>query len=1201
MSICLISGNSFGHDSHELLRIKSAGFLGKIKSLGSCRLFTYQLYRSHFHKRIFDNNLLTLPVGFLEKFPIAFCIEGLIYFKKNYMTFTIKQLIDRLPSFTQIIKSAKEGNFINNRIYVSSLAGSSRQILISNLTNIENQLLVLCQTNQSVNETKVELSILGCDDFIIQSLEINSESLQENLTELSKKEKFILVTTYEILKTNLPSKNDIEKSTSLIEIGGDLSYNDLIEYLNTINYNSDKYVDSPGMFSVRGSIIDFWSYSEKQPVRIEFDGDFIESIRHFDPENQRSLDKLTSVTVASSIEYENTQLTGSIFDYLNNPLIFANSYELENLFSGKKDVNIKRDVNEEIDIELKEELYEGGSLINEHEQEQDKNSITLKNIFEYSARWIIEDSLSTNPDRINLEILDAPVINSNLELLAKHLVDYSTKDFKIIIAVENELQSQRLNNLLSDFNKDVSNLIENGFIKIILLPVKSGFVSKENKLALLTDYQIFNKPYRTKLSKAYKLKKSRVKDFASIRKGDFVVHENFGIGQYAGLETIKIGSVEQESIKILYAEGGVVYVNLNYLSLVKKYSSKENAQPKLSLLGGNEWKSTKKKVKSQIKEAARELITLYAKRKAARGISFSQDSIWQRELEASFFYEDTPDQTRVTEEVKRDMESDNPMDRLVCGDVGFGKTEIAVRAAFKAINDSKQVAMLVPTTILAEQHYNTFKDRLTQYPVRLEALSRFQTKSEQSEIIVKLESGEIDLVIGTHRLLSKDIKFKDLGLLIIDEEHRFGVMAKEKLRSLRANVDTLTLTATPIPRTLNLSLLGARDLSIIATPPPNRQPIYTRVDTFDIFKVREWILNEVKRNGQIYFVHDRVQSIEKISSYIQKHIPEIKIGVAHGQMKPVQLEKVIYDFLNKKCHMLISTKIIESGIDIPNVNTIIVNRADRFGLAELHQLRGRVGRSDRQAYAYFLVPSLNSVTKKAVRRLQAIEEYTDLGEGFNLSMRDLEIRGAGNLLGTEQSGFIDSVGFELYMKLLDEAVDELKQDEFKDVFKDLPKVTERSEPTIDAYFEIGIPKSYMPDQSDRLSFYTALFSMIKTEEVNEIIDELRDRFGKPPVIVERLISSAILRLHASYALFERIVIQKEKVTIVLPKGDSEEFYKNKFSALLDFINSNYSNEIKFVQSKEILKLEVKNRFDSPEHIMHFLIKFCVSLNNITNL
>lgn len=1114
-----------------------------------------------------------------------------------------KQILARLGSLNLLKEKINSREFRDKKIFVSPLAGSAHQLFISSITDSEKQILVLCPSIQTVNELKVELSIIGNDKEIISADDFNADTLQERLTELSKKEKFILISTYDLLIKKLPSKTEIDKNTTRIEIGGNLRYDDLIEYLNSINYNSDKHVDSPGMFSVRGSIIDFWSFSEKQPVRLEFDGDFLESIRHFDPENQRSLDKINSVSLASSIETIQENSAGSIFDYLNDPLIFAYMYELENLFIKKKENNAERGLDDLIDEDLKEDLYEGNILDHQHgsEDNQEKtDQMVLLDLFEKNVRWIIEDPLRQNINRINLDLVDAPIINSNFELLSNILKDYSSKGFQTFITVENELQGRRLSELLSEFNNQLSDMLENGTIKIIVLPIKSGFISKEGKLLVLTDYQIFNKPYRTKLSTINKIKKSRVKDFASIKKGDFVVHENFGIGQYAGLETIKIGVVEQESIKILYAEGGVVYVNLHYLSLVKKFSTKENVQPKLSVLGSGEWKSTKRKVKSKIKDAARELITLYAKRKAARGISFSQDSIWQRELEASFFYEDTPDQTKVTEEVKRDMESENPMDRLVCGDVGFGKTEIAVRAAFKAINDSKQVAMLVPTTILAEQHYNTFKDRLTQYPVRLEALSRFQTKTQQTEILKKLENGEVDLVIGTHRLISKDVKFKDLGLLIIDEEHRFGVMAKEKLRSLRANVDTLTLTATPIPRTLNLSLLGARDLSIIATPPPNRQPIYTKVDTFEILKVREWIMSEVKRNGQIYFVHDRIHSIEKIASYIQKHIPEINIGVAHGQMKPAQLEKVIYDFLNKKYHMLISTKIIESGIDIPNVNTIIVNRADRFGLAELHQLRGRVGRSDRQAYAYFLVPSLNSVTKKAVRRLQAIEEYTDLGEGFNISMRDLEIRGAGNLLGTEQSGFIDSVGFELYMKLLDEAVEELKQDEFKDVFKDLPKATDRSEPTIDTYFEIGIPKDYMPDQSDRLSFYTALFTMIKIEEVNEIIEELRDRFGKPPVMIERLISAAILRLHASYALFERISIQKEKVTIVLPKGDREEFYSKKFVLLLDFINCNYSNDIKFVQSKEVLKLEMKNRFDSPEQIMLFLINFCVSLNKIIN-
>jgi len=537
------------------------------------------------------------------------------------------------------------------------------------------------------------------------------------------------------------------------------------------------------------------------------------------------------------------------------------------------------------------------------------------------------------------------------------------------------------------------------------------------------------------------------------------------------------------------------------------------------------------------------------------------------------------------------MEAETPMDRLVCGDVGFGKTEVAVRAAFKAVQDGKQVAVLVPTTILAEQHFNTFKDRFSQFPVNVRVLSRFQTKREQTEIIKKLETGNVDIVVGTHRLFSKDVKFHDLGLLVIDEEHRFGVMAKEKLRSIKSNVDTLTLTATPIPRTLNLSLLGARDLSIIATPPPNRQPIYTHVSVFEIIKIKAWILQELKRGGQVYVVHDRVQSIDRLGAYLLKYIPELKIAVAHGQMKPAQLENVIHGFLNKDYNVLLSTKIIESGIDIPNVNTIIVNRADRFGLAELHQLRGRVGRSNKQAYAYFIVPSLSGINKKSLRRLQAIEEFTDIGAGFNLSMRDLEIRGAGNLLGTEQSGFINDVGFDLYVKMITEAVEELKYQEFKEVFKSLPKPENRTEPTIDTYFDIGIPVNYVPEQMDRLNFYTALYSIKNIAELDELEEELRDRYGTLPLLVKRLMLSAYLKYYASYALFERIIFQRKNIFVLLPKGYKEDYYQTHFVELMRFVMDEYKDKIKFSQQKDSLKLVIGNTFAQPEKELQFLIKF----------
>ncbi len=1111
--------------------------------------------------------------------------------------------IESIDNLKKIINSGIEGR---KKITVSPLPGAAKSILVTSIIDQQNHLVLLFANTQLVNETKVELDILGLGDITIAIDQINTETIQERITDLNNREKFILVTTYDLLKLKLPSKSQIEKNTTRLFVGSEIIYDELIEYLNLLNYNKEKYVSDSGDFAVRGSIIDFWSFSERIPCRIEYDGDFLESIRYFDPESQRSSGRIEFVTLASSINPTEESYTSDIFDYLDNPFIIASGYELQNLFKVKEIIKHEtRNTDDDLDEELKSELFEHDKK-EKLKEEIDEESLSgdgvesIEELFKKDACWLIEEEIGKGNDRLSLELTEAPIINSNFELLFNVLKEYTDKGNKIIITAENELQGKRLTDLLSDFKLELNQLIEQGLIKIYVLAIKKGFVSKQNKLVVLTDYQIFNKPYRTKITTKQKYKRSRIKDFASIKKGDYVVHENFGIGRYSGLETIKIGMVEQESIKIEYAERGIVYVNLNYLGLVKKYSSQENASPRLSILGSSEWKTTKKKVKAKIKDASRELIKLYAKRKSSDGIAFSGDSIWQKELEASFFYEDTQDQVKVSDEVKTDMESNNPMDRLVCGDVGFGKTEIAVRAAFKAVNDGKQVAMLVPTTILAEQHHNTFLDRLSQFPVKVEALSRFSTKVKQTDTIKKLTEGIVDVVIGTHRLLSKDIKFKDLGLLIIDEEHRFGVMAKEKLRSLKTNVDTLTLTATPIPRTLNLSLLGARDLSLIATPPPNRQPIYTKVDKFDIHNIKTWVLEEIKRDGQIYFVHDRVHSIDKIAAYIQKHIPEINIAVAHGQMRPSQLEKVIHDFLNKKHQMLVSTKIIESGLDIPNVNTIIINRADRFGLAELHQLRGRVGRSDRQAYAYLLVPSLNTITKKAVKRLQAIEEYTDLGEGFNLSMRDLEIRGAGNLLGTEQSGSINSVGFDLYVKMLDEAVEELKLDEFKEIFKDLPKHLERTEPTIDTYIEVGIPKSFMPDQGDRLSFYTALFSMLKIEEVDEIREEMEDRFGKLPVIIERLILTAVLRFYASFALFERIVLQRNKISLILPKGDREDYYKNKFSLLMNHIVNNYPDEIQFKQTKDTMKLEMKNNYSSIEHALEFLIDFCKEVFDVLN-
>ena len=1082
--------------------------------------------------------------------------------------------------FGGLLRQFSQNGNSNFQIYTSPLYGLSKSLLVNELSKTEKQIFLILPDDKSAAETKVELEIINPSAKTILINNYDIESIQQMLTSISGKENFVLISTYRLLNVKLPSKDKLEQQTTKIEIGGNLGYDDLIEYLNLLEYQKDKFVEAPGEYSQRGSIIDFWSYSESNPSRIEFDGDFLESIRYFDPESQRSIERIESVKLAGSLNNgDDNSGASNIFNYLENPVVVASKYELENPERN----SVKTD-NENFPSEV--------------EIPNEEHEFIREELFNRNARWIIEEEISTSAGKINLGFSNAPVINGNYEVLYNTLKEFSSKSYNIVITSENEIQSIRLKELLSEYSSELADWIDSGKVTIKTLAVKEGFLHKENKILLLTDYQIFNKPYRTKLPSKKKYKKSKSKEFSSIKRGDYVVHEDYGIGKYAGLETIKIGETKQESMKLLYNEGGIVYVNLNYLGFVKRYSSNENLKPSLSTLGTNDWTNTKRKTKKKIKEAARELIELYAKRKATKGYEFSDDTVWQKELEASFMYEDTPDQEKVTTDVKLDMEAENPMDRLVCGDVGFGKTEIAVRAAFKAVQDGKQVALLVPTTILAEQHYNTFTDRLTQFPVKVAVLSRFQKKKEQTLIVKGLEEGTVDVVIGTHRLLSKDIKFKDLGLLMIDEEHRFGVKAKEKLRSIKFNVDTLTLTATPIPRTLNLSLLGARDLSIIATPPPNRQPIITNVSTFDIIKIKEWILTELKRGGQVYFVHDRVQSIDKLADYLKKNISGIKIGIAHGQMRPAQLENVIHAFLNKKYDVLLSTKIIESGIDIPNVNTIIVNRADRFGLAELHQLRGRVGRSDRQAYAYFIVPSLSGITKKALKRLQAIEEFTDVGAGFNLSMRDLEIRGAGNLLGKEQTGFINEIGFDLYLKMIDQAVEELKYQEFKEVFKTLPKQEERTETTLDTYFEIGIPETYMPEQTDRLNFYTSLYSIKEITDLDELVEEMKDRFGPIPAIVNRLILAATLRYYASFALFKRIIMQRDNISVILPKGENEEYYKYKFVEMMRFVLENHKDRIKFVQRKEVMKLVIKNNFESPEKLLRFLIDFTINVKSL---
>jgi len=1046
-----------------------------------------------------------------------------------------------------------------------------------------NSLIIICKNLAEIEKIKAELEELDTKNIFIQT-EFDKDNLLNLSNYLIDNKKHIILSTLPILSSYLPSLDDIANNSFEISKQAQISYNDLIKKLNDFDYCKVPMIDTAGDFSVRGSIIDIWPFGFDNPIRIEFEFNDIISIRYFDSISQRSIQEIEKAFITKSLADKGTA-KNSIFDYIDNALLLLDEeliqQNTQETLSSKE--NNSND-NELFFDELSEDIYSENNI-----NDTPQNNLDIENVSRKS-KVIIENSLNSD---IDLKISPPPIINSNYDLLFKYLEDYLKKDFIIKIICENQYRYNAFYNVLENSSNIIKENLEKGKINLLTTNLAEGFILQEDKIVVLTSYQIFNKPFRKTNEKIKKInKKSLLIQQNSLKNGDFVVHEKFGIGKYLGLERIKFDTHEQESIKLLYDGGDIVYVNVNYLNLVTKFSAQEGITPQLSNLNSKQWEIAKQKAKKKIKELARDLITLYAKRKTTQGFAFSDDTVWQQELEESFIYEETPDQLKVWEEIKNDMMAPNPMDRLLCGDVGFGKTEIAVRAAFKAVQDGKQVAVLVPTTILAEQHYNTFIDRLNQFAVKICQLSRFVSASQQEKIIEEISQGKKDIVIGTHRILSDDVKFKDLGLLIIDEEHKFGVKAKEKLRTLKVNVDTLTMTATPIPRTLNFSLLGARDLSIIATPPPNRLPVQVSIEVFKIQKVREYILKEISRNGQVFFIHDKVQTINKMKEYLEYHIPEARFTVAHGQLPANKIEKNIADFINHKVDVLIATKIIESGIDIPNANTIIINRADKFGLAELYQLKGRVGRSNKQSYAYFLVPDKNSINRKAKLRLKAIEDFSDLGEGFNVAMRDLEIRGAGNLLGYEQSGVIDNIGFDLYLKMIDEAVNELKNNEFKEIFANVLKQKQKIDTLIDTYFDISIPDEYIPDPSDRVSFYSALFSAKSLEDIDALKEEMYDRFGKIPDSVNDLIYLAILKYYASYALFEKIIIKKDSYTIILPDANENFYYDNYFQKFLQYLYANFSDKFKILQDNNILRIYFKHNFTDTTKLLLYLIDFC---------
>ncbi len=972
------------------------------------------------------------------------------------------------------------------------------------------------------------------------------------LQQLSAGFKGIFVTSLEAAYEKVPDASNVKQETQTIEIGESIGPTALFERLVQQLFNPVEFVASPGEIALRGGILDVFPFAGTYPIRIEFFGDEIDSIREFDVHSQRSISRLKTARLIPNLDNTLAQRREanafqSIFSYFPEDmlLVLFNSAGLEEqatvLFSKAQETyEALNTTSAETEPHPNQPLPPEARYVGPE---------TFTRTFLLHPRLLLGTFSGNTADEVlTANTKPQPSFNGNLQHLRNHIQENHLQQINTYILCDNRGQEARMLEILEDE-------IERGQVELKVESLHEGFLLPETGLAIYTDHQIFNRFHRPTTRKQRKKHGGiSLRELRNLSPGDFVVHIDYGIGKFAGLQQITVRDKQQEAVKMLFRDNDVLYVNVNALYKLHKFTGKEGHQPRLTKLGSGQWERTKSRTKKRVKDIARDLINLYAKRKASQGFAFKEDTLWQRELEASFKYEDTPDQRSAAEAVKRDMEQGVPMDRLVCGDVGFGKTEIAVRAAFKAVQDGKQVAILVPTTILASQHTKTFARRLEQFPVRVEELSRFRTSAEQKETLKQLKAGTVDIVVGTHRLLSKDIAFKNLGLLIIDEEQRFGVSAKEKLRALRAEVDTLCLTATPIPRTLQFSLMGARDLSIMTTPPPNRQPIITEIHTFDKDLIRDAILHETNRGGQVFFVHNRVQNIEEISDMIRMLIPNIRIQVGHGQMKPAELERVMTGFIQHKFDVLVSTNIVESGVDISNANTMIINRANHFGLADLHQLRGRVGRSDQKAFCYLLVPSIHSLTREAKQRLQAVEEFSDLGSGFNIAMRDLDIRGAGNLLGAEQSGFIADVGYETYHRILDEAVQELRSEEFRNLFKDAPPPP-AADTVIDVEEDAYIPDAYLSNNVERLNLYRRLSEAGDNATLDEMQKEMEDRFGPIPKEVEHLLMATGMRNIAQGLRLSKLVYKNQRLFLVFPKQDEDAyFYEFLFQPLLKILN-----------------------------------------------
>ncbi len=1094
---------------------------------------------------------------------------------------TIQQLFSRSPKTRKLQDAiARSDSSGSSTIQLKGLTGSSLSFVLSDaFRNSDKPFLLIFEDKEEAAYYLNDLEqLIGEKDVLFypgsyrrpnQIEETDNANVllrAEVLNRINSRKRPAVIVTYpDALFEKVVTRKELEKNTLKVKLDDTLSLDFLNEVLFEYRFKRVDFVTEPGEFSVRGGIVDVFSFSHDEPYRIEFFGDEVDSIRTFDVETQLSTKKVKKISIIPNVANKFIEeKRESFLNYISaKTVVFAKNADL--LFDRLDDFFRKAEqafskLSNDIKHARPEELFLNSKVFKE--QLQDFVLITQNGPKSDEIPVAVDVTFSTKPQ---------PSFNKKFDLLIENLNGYKDQGYANYICCASEQQAKRFHAVFEDANEQVH-------YETVVFPLYQGFIDDDQKIVCYTDHQIFERYHKFHLKNGYAKKQAiTLKELNKLEIGDYVTHIDHGIGKFGGLQKIDVEGKKQEAIKLMYGDRDTLYVSIHSLHKISKFNGKDGAVPKIYKLGSAAWKKLKQKTKSRVKKIAFDLIKVYAKRRLEKGFQYTPDSYLQNELEASFIYEDTPDQSKSTEDVKRDMESERPMDRLICGDVGFGKTEVAIRAAFKAVDNGKQVAVLVPTTILAFQHHRTFSERLNEMPVTVDYLNRFRTAKERRETLENLASGKVDIIIGTHQLVNKNVKFNDLGLLIVDEEQKFGVSVKDKLKSIKENVDVLTLTATPIPRTLQFSLMAARDLSVINTPPPNRYPIESQVIRFTEATIRDAISYEIQRGGQVFFIHNRIENIKEVAGMIQRLVPDAKVGIGHGQMEGKKLESLMLGFMNGEFDVLVSTTIVESGLDVTNANTIFINNANNFGLSDLHQMRGRVGRSNKKAFCYFITPPYDVMTPDARKRIEALEQFTALGSGFNIAMKDLEIRGAGDLLGGEQSGFINEIGFETYQKILSEAIEELKENEFKELYDEVEGHKEKvfvKETQIDSDIQLLFPDDYINNVTERLTLYTELNQVKDEESLQEFEAQLVDRFGELPSQAEDLLNSVRVKWIANDIGLEKVVMKKGKLIGYFISDQQSEFYQSEaFTKVLQFVQSNPQKcKIKEKQTRNGLRL-----------------------------